>query len=58
VCGGELDELFGVADGKVAEEKGVDEGEDGGVGADAEREGEDGDGGERGRFGESAEGVA
>jgi hypothetical protein len=56
--GGELDELFGVLDGEVAEEEGVDEGEDGGVGADAESEREDGDGSEGGGFGEGAEGVA
>ena len=58
VRGGELDELFGIADGKVTEEEGVDEGEDSSVGADAEGERENGDGGEGGRFGQGAESVA
>ena len=35
----------------------VDDGEDGGVGADAERDREDGDGAKRGRLDEGAEGV-
>jgi hypothetical protein len=49
--GGELDEAFRVADREVAEEEGVDQREDGGVGADAEGEREDGDGGEDGALG-------
>ena len=40
------------------QQQGVDEAEDGGVGADAESEGEDGDSGEAGRLEKLAEGVA
>jgi hypothetical protein len=42
-------------DGKGAETNGIQQFEDGGVGADAEREGEDGDGSEAGIFEEHAE---
>jgi hypothetical protein len=41
-----------------AEENSIDHGEDGGVGADAEGESEDGNGGEGGIAGEDAQGVA
>jgi hypothetical protein len=44
------DEGRGVGNGKVAHEDGVDEGEDGSVGANAESQGEDGGGGEAGGF--------
>ncbi len=54
---GEQDELLGILDGEETEENLVEEGEDGGVGADAESQGEDGYGGEAGSAGEHAEGV-
>ena len=47
---GEIDEGGGTREWERAQEDGVDYGEDGGVGADAEGEGEDGDDGEGGRF--------
>jgi hypothetical protein len=52
------DELFGVRDGKALEENLAHDGEDGGVGADAECQGKDRDGGEGGRFAEEAKGEA
>ncbi len=51
-------ELFWVNIGKRAQQDGVDDAEDGGVHADAERERQDGDQGESGAFAESARGVA
>jgi len=48
------DETVGVFDGERAEEEDVGEAEDGGVGADAESEGEDGDEGEAGALAEHA----
>jgi hypothetical protein len=54
----EGDELLGMLDGKIAEQDLVDEGEDGGVGADAEGEREQGDQGEAGALGERAEAEA
>ena len=51
------DELRGVFERQRAEEDGVDDAEDGGIGADAESESEDGDGGEAGGFRERADGV-
>ena len=51
-------EAIGVAIGEGIDEDGVDDGEDGGGGADAEGEREDGGGGEGGAFAEFAEGVA
>ena len=51
-------EAIGVAIGKGVEERGVDDGEDSGGGADAECEGEDGGESEGGAFAEFAEGVA
>ena len=50
------DELFGVRDGKALEKNLAHDGEDGGVGADAESQGEDGDGREGGGFFEEAKG--
>jgi len=44
----QTNKILGVADGQIFEEDGVDEGEDGGVGADAERESENNGGGEAG----------
>ncbi len=49
---------MGVAVGEVAQEEGVDHGEDGGVAADAEGEGEESEGGEAGIAAEGAEGIA
>ena len=54
----DADELLGLREGQRAEEDGVDDGESGDVGADAERESEGGDEGEDGGFEEDAEGVA
>jgi hypothetical protein len=56
--GRQANELFGVLDGEIAEQKSVDEGEDSGVCADAEGEREDGGRGEGGALSEDAEGVA
>jgi hypothetical protein len=56
--GAELDEAFWLTHGEVAEEEGVDESEDSGVGADTESEREDSDSGEDGRFREGAESIA
>ena len=53
----ESDDAVGFGEGKGFEEDGVDDAEDGGVGADAEGEGEDGDCGEGGVFPELAERV-
>ena len=53
----EADERFGVGDGQAAEEDGVDEGEDGCVGSDAEREGEEDRKGEGGSLAKLADGV-
>ena len=61
-CGGALNtdghEAVGVFDGERTEEEDVGEGEDGGVGADAQSEGEDGDEGEAGGLAQHAQGVA
>ena len=54
----ELDEAVGLVEGERAEHGGVDDGEDGGVGADAEGEDEDGADGEGGVVAEGAEGLA
>ena len=54
----ELDQFVGILSREHAKDDGVDEAEDGGVGADAERESEDGGGGEGWSFAEGAEGVA
>jgi len=54
----EGDEAVGVAVVEGAEEDGVDDAEQGGVGTEAEGEGEDGEGGEEGRAGEAAGAVA
>ena len=43
VIAGEPDELIGIFEGERTEEKGVDDGEDDDVGANAESEDEDGD---------------
>src|ERR1700751_657348 len=48
----------GIAEGKRAQHEGVDDAEDGDVGADAEREDEDGDEAEAAVAAQSAEGVA
>ena len=53
----EMDQGLGVDDGEVLEQDRVDEGKDGGIGADAEREGEDDGEGEAGSFAELAQGV-
>src|SRR5713226_8130227 len=54
---GEKDELLGIFDGKEAQEDLIEEGENGGVCADAERQGEDGYGGKAGSADEHAEGI-
>ncbi len=54
----EPDEAVGVGEREWAKDDGVDDAEDGGVCADAERESEDGDEGEAGIFAERAKGVA
>src|SRR6266849_5198154 len=54
---GEQDELLGFLDGKEAQQDLVEEGENGGVCADAESQGQDGYGGEAGSAGEHAKGV-
>ncbi len=54
----EENELSRVGDGERAEHDGIDEAKDGGVGADAESEGEDGDGGKSRRVAQGTEGVA
>ena len=54
---GELDQFLRVSHREHAQDDGVDEGEDGGVGADTESQSEDGDGGEHGRVAKSAQGV-
>ena len=46
----EQDEAIGFGEGERAKEQAVDDGEDGGVRADAERQGEDRDGGEARRL--------
>ena len=53
--GPDHDDAVGLVVGKGSEERGVDDAEDGGVGADAEGESEDGDGGEAGVFEEETE---
>ena len=50
--------VVGVGDGEVAQEDGVDQGEDGGVGADAESEGEDGGGSEAGSLPQLSQRIA
>ncbi len=54
---GEEDEFLGIFDGEKAEEDLVEEGEDGGICADAEGQGEDGDDSEAGSAGKGAESV-
>jgi hypothetical protein len=54
----DVDQLIGPVVGLRAEEHCVDDGEDRRIGADAERQDSDGDGGESGRLVEAAEGVA
>src|SRR5260370_41007815 len=54
---GEQDELLGILDGEEAKENLVQEGKDGGVGANAESQREDGHGGEARSASEHAEGV-
>src|SRR5713226_1154867 len=51
-------QAIGLEVGKRAQEHGVNHGEHSGIGADAEREGQDGDYGEAGSFGEQTKGVA
>src|ERR1700732_2463462 len=51
-------ELLGMGDGQGAEEDGVEQGEDGGVGSDAEGEREQGDGGEAGALEQAADAEA
>ncbi len=53
--GPDHDDAVGFVVGQRGEERGVDDAEDGGVGADAESEGEDSDRGEAGVFPEEAE---
>ena len=50
--------LAGIADGQIAKEQRIDEAEDGGVGADGERQRGDRDRGEQWRADERARGVA
>ena len=52
------DELFGVGIGEGLEQDAFDHAEDGGIGADAQRQGEQRDGGKNGGMGETAEGLA
>src|SRR6202030_4247608 len=52
------DESGGVNNWEIFEQDGVDEGEDGGVGSDAEGEGENGSHGEAAALSELPEGVA
>jgi hypothetical protein len=52
--GPDVDETIGVAERLGAKEGGIHQAKDGGVGTDAEREGENGDGGEGGGFAEGA----
>jgi hypothetical protein len=54
----DVDEFVGTREWERAEEDGVDDGKDGGVGADTEGESEDGNSGEGGGFSEEAEGEA
>ncbi len=54
---GEEDEFLGILDGEEAEEDLVEESENGGICADAEGQGEDGDYRETGSAREGAEGV-
>src|SRR5207245_2677109 len=55
---GEETELVGLGHGEAVEEDTLGEGEDDGVGSDAEGERGDGDGGEAGAAAENANGVA
>jgi len=57
-AGVEVHEFVRMREWERAEENGVDNGEDGGVGANAESEGHDGDGGKGRRFSEKTEGEA
>jgi hypothetical protein len=52
------DELRGIFEGQGAEQDGVYDAEDRGIGADAEGKGKDGDDGEAGRFCEHAQGKS
>jgi hypothetical protein len=54
----DLDQLVWIAIGERAEQDGVDDRKDGGVGVDAESQSDDGDESERGIFQHDAEGVA
>jgi hypothetical protein len=54
----EENELLRIFNGKIAEQHRIDDREDGGVGADAEGEGEDGYSREARGFAQHAEGVA
>jgi len=54
---GEKDELLGFLDGEKAQKDLVEEGEDGGVRADAQSQCEDGDGSEAGSAGKGAESI-
>ena len=56
--GADDDELVGLGIGERSQQRGVDDAEDSGVGADAEGESEDGDGCEAGIFQEQAESKA
>lgn len=58
VSGGDENELLRIVKRKRAEEDGVDDAEDGDIGADAEGENDDGDGYEGAVAAEGAEGVA
>jgi hypothetical protein len=53
--GAEVDQARRISEGEGMQDDGVDDAEDRGVGADAEGEGQDGDGGEAGIFAEGAE---
>jgi hypothetical protein len=54
----DADQLLSIRKRQRAEEQGVDDAEDGNIGADREREDEDGNGGEAGIATEGAESVA
>ena len=55
---GELYEALGSGHGQRAHDDGVQQAEDGGIGADSQRQGQDDGGGESGAFAQCAQGVA
>ena len=55
---GDEDQFFGIVDGKGGEDNLVQQGEDGGIGADAEAQRKDHDQAEHGRLGQGSKGIA